>query len=94
MYQEGLQAAMHRIDAFDWALVLNDQMVGPVAHLPDALALAEGAGLWVASAMKPCCVRGFAMGFSRALMATRSWRDYWERMAWPCATTASTPSPT
>ena len=84
MYAEGLHAAWHRLDAFDWVLVMNDQMVGPIAHLPDVLDLARGAALWVTSSMTTCCVRGFLLGFSRALVATRSWRDYWMRMHFPC----------
>jgi hypothetical protein len=85
MYQEGLMEAWDRLSQFDWVLLLNDQMVGPIVHLPTTLQLAEGAGMWAASTMPPCCVRGFALAFSRALIATQSWRQYWERIAWPCA---------
>ena len=86
MYQDGLHVAWDRLGLFEWALVMNDQMIGPVAHLPDTLALASqaGAAMWVTSSMRGCCVRGFALGFSRGLMATESWRTYWERIAFPC----------
>lgn len=87
MYQDGLHVAWDRLGSFEWALVLNDQMTGPVAHLPDTLALASqaGAAMWVTSSMRGCCIRGFALGFSRGLMATESWRAYWERIAFPCS---------
>lgn len=87
MYKEGLHAAWHRLNAFDWVLLMNDQMVGPVANLPDVLGLASesGAGLWVTSSMPPCCIRGFAMAFHSRLVASQNWRVYWERMSWPCA---------
>ena len=87
MFQEGLQAAWHRLDAFEWVLIVNDQLTGPVAFLPDVLDLASesGAGLYVASSWKNCCIRGFMVGFHKKLVATESWRTYWERMSWPCA---------
>ena len=87
-YQDGLHVAWDRLDAFEWVLVLNDQMVGPVAHLPDTLALATSAGaaMWATSAMPGgVAVRGFAVGYSRALVNASSWRLYWERIAFPCA---------
>lgn len=86
MYQDGIHAAWRRLAGFEWVLVLNDQMVGPVAHLPDTLALASRAhaALWITSSMRGCCVRGFAMGFSRELVASDTWRHFWGRIAFPC----------
>ena len=87
MFQEGLQAAWHRLDSFEWVLIVNDQLAGPIAFLPDVLDLASesGAGLYVASSWKNCCIRGFMVGFHKKLVATESWRTYWERMSWPCS---------
>ena len=78
MYQDGLHAASRNLTAYDWVLVMNDKMLDPVAHLPDTLALASasGAGLWATSSIPNCCIRGFAVGFSRTLTATLNWQDY------------------
>jgi len=85
MYQEGLHAVWHRIEAFDWVIVLNDQMVGPIANFSQVLDLSKGSGLWTTSAWATCCIRGFAMGFSRSLVKTENWRIYWDRMQFMCA---------
>jgi hypothetical protein len=85
MYQEGLHVVWHRIESFDWVIVLNDQMVGPVANFPKVLELSAGSGMWTTSTWATCCIRGFAMGFSRSLIKTENWRTYWERMQFMCA---------
>ena len=86
-YQDGLHYAWDRLDAFDWVLVLNDQMAGPVAFLPDTLALATAAraALWATiSDPDSDCLRGYCAGFSRELVSEPSWRLFFERMYWPC----------
>jgi hypothetical protein len=85
MYQEGLHAVWHRIEAFEWVVLLNDQMVGPTTNFPQILNLSKGAGLWTTSTWAPCCIRGFAMGFSRSLIKTENWQTYWDRMQFVCA---------
>ena len=86
MYQEGLQAAWHRLDAFEWVVVMNDVMVGPLAPLERYLALAQaqGAGVYVASNWGGCCMRGFFLAFSRAHVASESFRHFWQRASFPC----------
>lgn len=86
-YQDGLQYGWDRLHEFDWVLVLNDQMSGPVAFLPDTLALATAAkaALWATvSDPDSNALRGYCAGFSRDLVATPSWRVFFERMYWPC----------
>ena len=77
MYQEGLHAAWHRLARFEWVLLFNDQMVGPLASLPVLLSqLARaGAAIWGVSELPGCCIRGYGMAFSRQLVATESWRS-------------------
>lgn len=85
MYQEGLHSVWHRIEGFEWVIVLNDQMIGPTANFSRILELSDGSGMWTTSSWASCCIRGFAMGFSRSLVKTEQWRVYWDRMQFMCA---------
>jgi hypothetical protein len=86
MYQEGLQAAWHRLARFEWVVVMNDVMVGPLAPLEAYLAQADrrGARLLLASNWGGCCMRGFFLAFSRAHVASDSFRRFWQRASFPC----------
>ena len=86
MYQEGLQAAWHRLAQFEWVVVMNDVMVGPLAPLESYLALAgaRGARVYLASNWGGCCMRGFFLAFSRAHVASESFRSFWQRASFPC----------
>ena len=86
MYQEGLQAAWHRLAQFEWVIVMNDVMVGPLAPLEQYLsrAAARGAGVFLTSNWGGCCMRGFFVAFSRARVASESFRHFWQRASFPC----------
>jgi len=85
MYQEGLHAAWHRLGAFEWVIVMNDLMVGPVGSFPSILRnAAAGADMYITSSWPGCCVRGFFVGFRRPLVATEAWQNYWQRIHFPC----------
>lgn len=85
MYQEGINAIWHRVQQFDWIIVMNEVMVGPFGPLNDVLSKANGYQIYVASNWAHCCIRGFFVAFSRALIATDKWRHYWQRVSFPCA---------
>ena len=86
MYQEGIHAVWHRAEQFEWIVVMNDVMVGPVARFDDVLrqAAAGATELYLTSNWGGCCMRGFLLGFHRRLVATAKWRDFWQRVSFPC----------
>lgn len=84
MYQLGINSVAHRFAQFRWVVVMNDQMVGPFASLPGELAAAESSDMYVASFWPHCCVRGFFIAFRSSIVSTQIWRNYWERVAFPC----------
>lgn len=86
LYQEGLHFVWHRLERFDWVIVMNDRMVGPVSNFPKILtqAATSGAGLYLTSNWGGCCMRGFLMGYHAKLVKSTSWRNYWQRISFPC----------
>ena len=86
MYQEGINSIWHRLEQFEWIIVMNDVMAGPVAHFPAVLdrAAESGAGLYLASNWGGCCMRGFLIGFHARLVSTAKWRRFWQRAQFPC----------
>ena len=86
LYQEGLHYAWHRLDKFEWVIVMNDRMVGPVSNFRTVLSQASmsGAGLYLTSNWGGCCMRGFLLGFHAKSVRSSSWRNYWQRISFPC----------
>ena len=86
LYQEGLHYAWHRLDKFEWVIVMNDRMVGPVSNFRTVLSQAtmSGAGLYLTSNWGGCCMRGFLLGFHAKSVRSTSWRNYWQRISFPC----------
>jgi hypothetical protein len=86
LYQEGLHFAWHRLDRFEWVIVMNDRMIGPISNFPKVLkkATASGSRLYLTSNWGGCCMRGFLLGFHKTAILSSQWKAFWERISFPC----------
>jgi hypothetical protein len=82
MHQIAVIYAQQRWKRFEWIILINDQQVLVADNFDRYLqeTLQSGGNYWANSVWGGCCLRGFALAFSKKVILSEMWQNYWNRI--------------